>query len=202
MNRPRALVVDDEPDIRELIEITLERMDVASTLVANLGDAYTAAKKTPFSLCLTDMRLPDGNGIDLIRHMHQHHPGVPVAMITAHGNMTSAIEALKAGAFDFVSKPVDLQVLRNLVGTALKLGEAIAAARGSDVDDIHYEVERRGEVPGEHTVLLSSATEQLSLSHAVTTRQVFADGAIRAARWVLDQEPGLYSMQDVLENDL
>jgi len=87
-------------------------------------------------------------------------------------------------------------------GTALKLGEAIAAARGSDVDDIHYEVERRGEVPGEHTVLLSSATEQLSLSHAVTTRQVFADGAIRAARWVLDQEPGLYSMQDVLENDL
>ena len=103
MSRPRALVVDDEPDIRELIEITLERMDVDTTAVANLGDAYTAAGKTPFNLCLTDMRLPDGNGIDLIRHMHQHHPGVPVAMITAHGNMSSAIEALKAGAFDFVS---------------------------------------------------------------------------------------------------
>ena len=123
MSRPRALVVDDEPDIRELIEITLERMDVATTAVANLGEAYTEAKKSAFSLCLTDMRLPDGNGIDLIRHMHQHHPGVPVAMITAHGNMNSAIEALKAGAFDFVSKPVDLQVLRNLVGTALKLGD-------------------------------------------------------------------------------
>jgi two-component system response regulator PilR (NtrC family) len=123
MSRPHALVVDDEPDIRELIEITLERMDVATTAVANLSDAYTAAKKSPFNLCLTDMRLPDGNGIDLIRHMHQHHPGVPVAMITAHGNMSSAIEALKAGAFDFVSKPVDLQVLRNLVGTALRLGD-------------------------------------------------------------------------------
>ena len=131
MNRPRALVVDDEPDIRELIEITLERMDVATTAVANLGDAYAAARQLPFNLCLTDMRLPDGNGIDLIRHMHQHHPGVPVAMITAHGNMNSAIEALKAGAFDFVSKPVDLQVLRNLVGTALKLGDRVAISNRS-----------------------------------------------------------------------
>ena len=128
MSRPHALVVDDEPDIRELIEITLERMDVATTAVANLGDAYTAAKASPFDLCLTDMRLPDGNGIDFIRHMHQHHPGIPVAMITAHGNMQSAIEALKAGAFDFVSKPVDLQVLRNLVGTALKLGDRAATS--------------------------------------------------------------------------
>ena len=131
MSRPHALVVDDEPDIRELIEITLERMDVATTAVANLGDAYSAAKKSPFDLCLTDMRLPDGNGIDLIRHMHQHHPGIPVAMITAHGNMSSAIEALKAGAFDFVSKPVDLQVLRNLVGTALKLGDRAATSNRS-----------------------------------------------------------------------
>ena len=135
MNRPRALVVDDEPDIRELIEITLERMDVATTAVANLGDAYAAAKKSPFNLCLTDMRLPDGNGIDFIRHMHQHHPGVPVAMITAHGNMSSAIEALKAGAFDFVSKPVDLQVLRNLVGTALKLGDRAAISNRSLIGD-------------------------------------------------------------------
>ncbi len=135
MNRPRALVVDDEPDIRELIEITLERMDVSTTAVANLDDAYTAARKSPFNLCLTDMRLPDGNGIDLIRHMHQHHPGVPVAMITAHGSMSSAIEALKAGAFDFVSKPVDLQVLRNLIGTALKLGDRAATSNRSLIGD-------------------------------------------------------------------
>ncbi len=135
MNQPRALVVDDEPDICELIEITLDRMDVATTAVANLGDAYSAARQSAFNLCLTDMRLPDGNGIDLIRHMHQHHPGVPVAMITAHGNMSSAIEALKAGAFDFVSKPVDLQVLRNLVGTALKLGDRAAISNRSLIGD-------------------------------------------------------------------
>lgn len=135
MNRPRALVVDDEPDIRELIEITLERMDVATTAVANLGDAYSVVNKSSFNLCLTDMRLPDGNGIDLIRHMHQHHPGVPVAMITAHGNMSSAIEALKAGAFDFVSKPVDLQVLRNLVSTALKLSDKTVTSNRTLIGD-------------------------------------------------------------------
>jgi len=131
MSRPHALVVDDEPDIRELIEITLERMEVSTTTVASLGDAYAAAKSSPFNLCLTDMRLPDGNGIDLIRHMQQHYPGVPVAMITAHGNMQSAIEALKAGAFDFVSKPVDLQMLRNLVSTALKLGDRAAVSNST-----------------------------------------------------------------------
>ena len=84
-------------------------------------------------------------------------------------------------------------------GTALKLGEAAAAARGTAPQDIQYEVERRGEVPGEHTVFLSTPNEQLSLGHSVTTREVFADGAIRAARWVVDQPPGRYSMQDVLK---
>jgi len=84
-------------------------------------------------------------------------------------------------------------------GTALKLGEVIAAARGSDKDDIHYEVERRGEVPGDHTVVLFSGTERLALGHSVTTRQVFADGALRAAKWVVQQGPGRYSIKDVLE---
>jgi 4-hydroxy-tetrahydrodipicolinate reductase len=83
-------------------------------------------------------------------------------------------------------------------GTALKLGEAIAAASGGKADDIHYEVERRGEVPGDHSVVLSSDTERLSLSHSVTTRQVFADGALHAARWIVSQPAGRYSMQDVL----
>ncbi len=84
-------------------------------------------------------------------------------------------------------------------GTALKLGETIAAVRGSDKDDIHYEVERRGEVPGDHTVVLFSETERLTLGHSVTTRRVFADGALRAAKWAVHQAPGRYSMQDVLE---
>ena len=84
-------------------------------------------------------------------------------------------------------------------GTALKLGEAIAAERGTGPGDIHYESERRGEVPGDHTVILSSATERLSLGHSVTTRQVFADGAVKAARWVVNQPFGRFTMHDVLE---
>mgnify|MGYP001817004308 CR=1 FL=1 len=83
-------------------------------------------------------------------------------------------------------------------GTALKLGEAIADSLGIDPGDVHYESERRGEVPGDHTVILSSDTETLSFHHSVTTRDVFADGALRAARWVIGKPPGLYSMQDVL----
>ena len=118
-----ALVIDDEPDIRELLEITLNRMQVATQSAENLAQARTLLAAEDFDLCLTDMRLPDGNGIDFVRHIQQTKPEIPVAMITAHGNMESAIEALKAGAFDFVSKPVDLQILRDLVTTALKLGQ-------------------------------------------------------------------------------
>ncbi len=123
MTTSLALIVDDEPDILERLEITLDRMQVGASRAMNLKQAYELAKSHRFDLCLTDMRLPDGNGIDLVRYMQQHCPNVPVAMITAHGNMDTAIEALKAGAFDFVSKPVDLKVLRNLVNTALRLGE-------------------------------------------------------------------------------
>ncbi len=124
MNRPTALVVDDEPDIRELLEITLARMDIATTAVQDLETARAQLARMHFDLCLTDMRLPDGNGIDLVRYIQKQHVDIPVAVITAHGNMESAVQALKAGAFDFVSKPVDLQVLRRLVSTALKLAGA------------------------------------------------------------------------------
>jgi two-component system response regulator PilR (NtrC family) len=120
--RYNALIIDDEPDIRELLEITLNRMEVDTFSAENLAAGREILAKHDFDLCLTDMRLPDGNGIDFVRHIQHTKPEIPVAMITAHGNMESAIEALKAGAFDFVSKPVDLQVLRNLVNTALKLG--------------------------------------------------------------------------------
>ena len=121
MTNPIALIVDDEPDIRELLEITLGRMDIITRSAADLAQAYTLLKQEHFDLCLTDMRLPDGNGIELVEHISNNHPDLPVAMITAHGNMESAVLALKAGAFDFVSKPVDLQILRRLVEAALKL---------------------------------------------------------------------------------
>ncbi len=123
-----ALVVDDEPDIRELLELTLQRMNIATHSAENLAQARSLLSKQRFDLCLTDMRLPDGNGIELVEYIQKNAPETPVAMITAHGNMESAIQALKAGAFDFVSKPVDLPMLRNLVGSAMKLSEKRPAA--------------------------------------------------------------------------
>lgn len=123
MSRPMALIVDDEADIRELAELTLERMDIEARSAANLEAAYGLLERERFGLCLTDMRLPDGDGLDLVRHIQKHHPQLPVAMITAYGSVDTAIQALKAGAFDFVSKPVDLQILRRLVEHAFRLSE-------------------------------------------------------------------------------
>ena len=121
MSKPHVLVVDDEADIRELIEITLSRMGLRSDSAATLAEAREKLAEQTFDLCITDMRLPDGNGISLVQHIQQAHPQLPVAVITAHGNAQAAVESLKAGAFDFVSKPVDLAVLRKLVDAALKL---------------------------------------------------------------------------------
>jgi len=118
-----ALIVDDEPDIRELLDITLSRMGIETKCAENITQAKDLLSHHNFDLCLTDMRLPDGNGIDLIKYIQENISKLPVAMITAHGNMEFAIEALKSGAFDFVSKPVDINVLRNLVNTALKLSD-------------------------------------------------------------------------------
>ncbi|MCW8956792.1 MAG: sigma-54 dependent transcriptional regulator [Gammaproteobacteria bacterium] len=117
----RALIVDDEPDICELAEITLSRMGLDTQSAQDVSTARRLLTEGSFDLCLTDMHLPDGNGIELVEYIQAHHPDTPVAVITAYGNMESAIRALKAGAFDFVSKPVDLQVLRNLVTSAIKL---------------------------------------------------------------------------------
>lgn len=128
MNRHLALVVDDEPDIRELLELTLGRMGIDSHAAENIAQAHALLGKHTFDLCLTDMRLPDGNGIELVEHIQKNHASLPVAVITAHGSMELAISALKAGAFDFVSKPVDLHVLRNLVSAALKLSEQSSQA--------------------------------------------------------------------------
>ncbi len=126
MSRPVALIVDDEPDILELLDITLARMKIDTRKAGNLAQAGELLSREAFDLCLTDMRLPDGNGIDLVKLIGINHPQLPVAVITAHGNMESAIQALKAGAFDFASKPIDLQMLRRLVRSALKLDHSRA----------------------------------------------------------------------------
>ena len=131
MQRQLALIVDDEPDIRELAQITLEQMDVEVRTAADVRTARELLAAEPFGLCLTDMRLPDGDGLDLVRFMQKRHPDTPVAVITAYGSVETATEALKAGAFDFVTKPVDLRVLRRLVEHALRLSEYPAVDRRS-----------------------------------------------------------------------
>ncbi len=117
-----ALIVDDERDIRELLVLTLGRMGLKCDTASSLKDARALLRHNSYSLCLTDMRLADGSGTELVREISQLYPQTPVAMITAFGNQEAAVDALKAGAFDFVSKPVDLAVLRGLVQHALKLG--------------------------------------------------------------------------------
>lgn len=121
MGRKSALIVDDEPDIRELLEITLGRMNIDTRSSQDISSAKAMLADYNFDFCLTDMQLPDGNGIEIVQHIQKEFPNLPVAMITAHGSMDSAVEALKAGAFDFVSKPVNLELLRQLVDTALNL---------------------------------------------------------------------------------
>jgi len=120
--KPAVLIVDDEPDLLELVSLTLSRMNLRTRTAPDVTTARKLLKSEPFDLCLTDMRLPDGDGLDLVAWIQENRATVPVAVITAHGNVESAVRALKLGAFDFVSKPLDLGVLRKLVGSAIRLG--------------------------------------------------------------------------------
>jgi two-component system response regulator PilR (NtrC family) len=156
--RPTVLIVDDEPDLIELVSLTLERMNLATESANDLASARAQLGAHRFALCLTDMRLPDGDGLDLVTYIQQHHPQLPVAVITAHGNVESAVRALKLGAFDFVSKPLDLGVLRKLVTTAIKLA-------GRDLPDSMADTAERTAM---HTPrLLGQSHEMASLRELV-----------------------------------
>jgi len=124
-----VLVVDDEADIRELLELTLLRMGLEVESAASVAEAHARLKSRRFDLCLTDMRLPDGEGLDLVRHIGEHCRDLPVAVITAYGSAENAVAALKAGAFDYLSKPVSLEDLRTLIKSALKLPQQASASR-------------------------------------------------------------------------
>ncbi|MEW6132861.1 MAG: sigma-54 dependent transcriptional regulator [Pseudomonadota bacterium] len=121
MTTPRVLVVDDEPDLLDLMEITLTKMGLDTRRAASVAEARDLLDRERFDLCLTDMRLADGSGLDVLRYVGERHPAMPVAVITAYGNTGNAVDALKAGAFDYLSKPVALDQLRTLVKTALKV---------------------------------------------------------------------------------
>ncbi|OGS95949.1 MAG: sigma-54-dependent Fis family transcriptional regulator [Gallionellales bacterium RIFCSPLOWO2_02_FULL_57_47] len=119
-----VLLVDDEPDILELLELALRKMGLGVDKAGNVREALARLAARRYDLCLTDMRMPDGDGLQVVQHIVQNNLDVPVAVITAHGNMENAITALKAGAFDYLSKPVSLDQLRALVKSALKLPQA------------------------------------------------------------------------------
>jgi len=121
MNNNKVLIIDDEPDLLKLLSITLNRMGIECDTAHNVASAKTKIDQNDYRLCLTDMRLPDGNGLTLVDYFIERQPDSPIAVITAHGNMETAIEAMKRGAFDFISKPVDLANLRAVINSALNV---------------------------------------------------------------------------------
>jgi two-component system, NtrC family, response regulator PilR len=131
MNRKTVLVVDDEADIRELLVLTLSRMGVDADTASTVKEAQEALGARPYDLCLTDMRLPDGDGLSLLRYIAENHGNTPVAVITAFGSTENAVAALKAGAFDYLAKPIKIEQLRPLVMSALKLPKPPHARRAS-----------------------------------------------------------------------
>jgi two-component system, NtrC family, response regulator PilR len=151
MTKAQVLVVDDEADIRELLAMTLSRMGLESDCAGTTGEALALLGQNAYELCLTDMRLPDGDGLAVLDYVSRHQPNMPVAVITAHGSAENAVAALKAGAFDYLAKPVSLNQLRTLVRSALKLTRP-AARRGSDGEG--------GAAPGQPVLIGRSALMQ------------------------------------------
>ena len=152
-----CLVVDDETDIRELVVLTLERMDIRADSAANLEEAKQLLAQRSYDLCLTDMRLPDGLGLELVEHISAKYTGLPVAVITAYGSADNAVSALKAGAFDYLTKPISLKQLRPLVESALKLSS-------SDVKDTKNTIDLIGNSPA--MSLVRTMIEKLARSQA------------------------------------
>ncbi len=128
-NRRSVLIIDDEPDIRELLVLTLSRMGVDADTASTVMEAQQALKERAYDLALTDMRLPDGDGLAVLRHIADHYGNTPVAVITAFGSTENAVAALKAGAFDYLAKPIKVEQLRALVMSALKLPRPVQARR-------------------------------------------------------------------------
>ena len=188
MSSKHVLIVDDEPDICELLEITLGRMGLESTSALDYNTAVSLINEQHFDLCLTDMKLPDGDGISLVEYSQQNKPELPIAVITAHGNMESAVRALKAGAFDFVSKPLDINILRNLISSAIKLPSNPEASQKKNAKN----PQRASELLGESPVLqaLKNKITKLARSQApVFIHGESGSGKELAARQIHNEGP-------------
>ena len=166
MAQQKVLVIDDEPDIRELLEITLLRMGLDAATAGSVKEGLLAIQTFKPDLCLTDMKLPDGTGLDVVRYIQRDYAHIPVAVITAFGSMESAVEALKAGAYDFVSKPVDLSKLRDLVQTALTLSGQVSES--SDGEKASSTASNQSSIIGESEAMkrLNATIMKLARSQA------------------------------------
>jgi two-component system response regulator PilR (NtrC family) len=131
-----VLIVDDEADIRDLLEMLLQQIDIPCITCGSVEEAEEALKDQRIGVCLTDLRLPDGDGLDIVRHTTLHYPDIPTAVFTAHGNVETAVEALKCGAFDFVAKPVDMDELVKLVTHGLSAAQSIATETHNRIDKL------------------------------------------------------------------
>ncbi len=131
---PTALIIDDEPDLLSLLSISLKRMGVESIKAADVKSALKTLDRSDIDLCFTDLRLPDGSGLEVVRHVQKHHRNIPIAVITAFGEPSTAVQALKSGAFDYVSKPIEISELQAMVETALRLIPAEGDSTGLESD--------------------------------------------------------------------
>ncbi|MCG5513461.1 sigma-54-dependent transcriptional regulator [Ectothiorhodospira shaposhnikovii] len=191
MSIQNVLIIDDEPDIRELLEITLGRMRLHTRSAGTVREAKRLLGNEPFDLCLTDMRLPDGDGIELVEHIQAYYPELPVAVITAYGSMDSAVQALKSGAFDFVSKPVDLNILRDLVGSALKLGKP-GDGEGNDAASTRHQPPREEHLLGDAPAMRQLKATILKLARSQAPVYILGEsgsGKERVAREIHRQGP-------------
>jgi two-component system response regulator PilR (NtrC family) len=181
-NGPDVLIVDDEDDIRELLELSLLRLGLASDGAATLAEARALLDQKRYRLCLTDMRLPDGDGLELVRHISETCRDLPVAVITAFGSMDNAVTALKAGAFDYLSKPVSIDQLRALV-------KSVFSVTGKEGDDSKKDTSSlTGDSPA--MVQVRSLIEKLARSQApVFISGESGSGKERAARMIHDLGP-------------
>jgi two-component system response regulator PilR (NtrC family) len=187
MKRPRVLLVDDEPDLLDLLELDMARMGLDSERATTVAQALTLLAQTDFDLCLTDMRLPDGEGLEIVRHISEHVPNTPVAVITAFGSAENAVIALKAGAFDYVEKPVTLEKVRSLVRSALKLpepsnrtdGKRQLVGKSSPMEQVRALIDKvaRSQAP----VFISGAT---GTGKEVAARLIHAEGPRAEAPFV------------------
>ncbi len=131
MDNPVALIIDDEQDLLSLLSITLRRMGVESVKAATVQEAITKLDRKSFDLCLTDLRLPDGSGMEIVQHIQNHHSSTPVAVITAFGDPETAVAALKLGAFDYIAKPIEVEQLQAIIESSIRLGETKADGRST-----------------------------------------------------------------------